>query len=205
MSDPDVWPLPAYDVGQPKHIHALGVAAARYNMLEFALLCLLLDYSGMHNGTTQYLFANLSNNLRVDLLKRCVADWEQDLPTKECILHFASCFNVCAENRNFLMHSTTSKASDETLLNFVKSSRNDPTRVNAIDLRLEDIRKVADDINDAVNLGLRLHAHIMLRANNEVIPPEFRALFVSLPDKPQLPSSLSQRNSPTLKGDQPPR
>ena len=98
--DSDTWPLPAYEVGQPKHIHALGVVAARYNMLEFALECLMFDYIGMSSDTTQYLFANLSNNLRLDLLKRCVEDREADNDTKEAMLHFVSCFSVCAENRN---------------------------------------------------------------------------------------------------------
>jgi len=197
--DPDIWPLPAYEVGQPKHIHALGVASARYNMLEFALLCLMFDYCGMANETTQYLFANMSNSLRLQLLARCAEDREADAATKECVLHFVACFNICAENRNTLMHSQT-KQSGDALLNFAKAARGDPSKTNTLNLRLEDIRKVADEINEAVEYGLRLHAYIMLRKHTGIIPAPFDVLFGALPDKPRKPDSLMKQGSPGRQG-----
>src|SRR4029077_9238320 len=108
------------------------------------------------------------------------------------MLHFLSCFNVCAENRNILMHSMTKQA-DDAILHFAKASRNDPTKINALNLRSEDIRAVADHVNAAVNYGLRLHAFLAIRMHGtEHVPPEFRILFLALPDRPEKPNSLSK-------------
>lgn len=197
--DPEVWP--PYEVGQPKHIHALGVIAAKYNGLEFSLFCLMMDYTGLSSETAQWLFANLSNNLRLDLLKRCVREKETEPVMKEYVLHFADCFDVCAENRNILMHSMVGKTNDAALLNFAKSSKNDPRKVNTLDLRLGDIRRVADAITIVDGMGLQLHSRFLARRSPKPpdLPDDLWAFVTSLPKKPPIPSKLLKQNPPARK------
>lgn len=175
-----------------------------YNHLEFALFCLTLDYAGLTNKTTQWLFANTSNNTRLDLLKRSVTEKEANPSVKDSVLHFADCFDICAENRNILMHSMVNKAEDAAILNFAKASRNDPSRVNTLNLRLEDIRRTADEIATVYSYGTRLHTYFI--TNNSTLTPEFYKIpedmqtwLRALPNKPALPSKLSKPNPPTPK------
>ncbi len=205
--DSDNWPLPRYDIGQSKHIHALGVVATLYNQMEFSLFCLLMDYTKLSSETTQWLIANISNNLRLELLRRCVGENESDPTTKDHVHHYAACFDICTENRNFLMHSMSSKPNDNASLSFMKASRNDPKKVNHINLCLEDIRCVADDIANTMTFGGLLHIYFAFRdfPQSPEFSEEMRRTYSTLPKRPQLPSKLLKPNSPVPKGGQPRR
>lgn len=199
MTSSDNWPQPRYDIGQPKHIHALGVVAAMYNHLEFALFCLLLDYTGLGSQRTQWLFANTSNNLRLDLLKRSVSEGEGSPEVRDRMHHFADCYDLCAQNRNILMHSKIAKVDDAAVLKFSKASRNDPNKLNTLNLRLEDIRRTADDIATIYSYGINLHTNYIIC--NSTLTPDFFALpaetqarLRALPDKPRKPENLSRPN-----------
>jgi hypothetical protein len=202
--DSDNWPAPRYDIGQPKHIHALGVAAVMYNQLEFSLFCLLMDYTGMSSETTQWLFANTNNNLRLELLKRSAPEKEYDAATLKHVLHFADCFDICAENRNILMHSMVQRADDDAVLNFAKSSRNNPTKVNRLHLRLGDIRRVADEIASSCTYGMRLHTFFIFRhakrSDASKIPQDVLTWLSTLPDTLPLPNRLSKQNHQAPQG-----
>lgn len=197
--DSDIWPLPRFDIGQPKHMHALGIVAATYNQMEFSLFCLLLDYTGLSSETTQWLVANTSNNTRLELLRRCIDEKELDQQAREHAHHFSLCYDICAENRNFLMHSMTSKHSDNELLAFFKSSRNNPKKGNHINLRLEDLRNVAEALCNTWTFGMRLHAYYCFKRfpQSPDIPEEIWRDFSTLPKKPQLPSKLLRPHPPT--------
>ena len=197
MADgPDIWPKPHYEVGQPKHVHALGVVAAQYNGLESSLLALLYDYTGLSAETTQWLFSHTSNNVRLELLKRCVNERESDPYMKNYVLHFADWFDVCSANRNVLMHSIVS-VTDEATLNFTKSSRNDPRKINAVDLSIEDIRRVADDITVAEGMGLRLHTRFISTKSGKPdnLAEDVWRFLSTLPKKPRVPSKLLKPKS----------
>jgi hypothetical protein len=189
----DVWPT--YDPSPPKHVHALGVVTAQYNMLEFSLLCLLFDYGRLGNGTTQHLFANISNNLRLEFFKNCVNDLEQDPQIKEQAMHFADGYDLCTENRNTLAHSMTlgsAQMEDGDLLLFSKRTKSNPVRTNNLNLRLADIRRVADEIFAFHRYGHQLHVWLLVRTHGgSVRLPDGKAFYAPSPEKPLLPSKLS--------------
>src|SRR5580692_558726 len=102
----DQW-ITRYPPSLKEHIYALGVVAANFNHLEFALLALFYNFIELDDVTTRYLFSYLTNARRVDILLRMVEARELDSEIKDRVSWFATCFNICAENRNFLMHGMT--------------------------------------------------------------------------------------------------
>lgn len=196
IDNSDNWP-PHYNIGQPNHIHALGMASAMYNQMELSLQLLLTAYSGLGNDTTQWLASNLSNNLRLELLKRCAEDREKNSATKDAILHFARCFDICAENRNFLMHSMVKTPTNEEILSLAKASRNNPKKFNEIDLELDDIRRVADEIASISSYGGQLYAYFLFtNFDQSHIPQHIREFASTLPGKPPLPDKLLKPSRP---------
>jgi hypothetical protein len=55
-------------------------------------------------------------------------------------------FNICADNRNVVMHSVN-EISDtlSPMIRLVKKASRDPKKTNCYDLTLEDLRRVADE------------------------------------------------------------
>ena len=119
----------------------------------------------MPNTTCQYVFANTNNNMRQELLKRCLTEREPNEIIRDHVLHFIKCFGICAENRNFLMHSMAGKVSADDVLNFAKGTKNDPTKVNALNLKVDDVRRVAGEIAiiDGFGLGLARTSNLVER------------------------------------------
>src|SRR5215216_95709 len=103
-----------------QHMHALGVVAAHYNHLEMVFQLLFWRYSGIASQPAARLFLRLNNNRnRLDTLQEWIEEKEFNAELKARGLHFVNAFEVCAENRNFLMHSRTQlnlAASDKLVL-----------------------------------------------------------------------------------------
>jgi hypothetical protein len=124
------------------------------------------------------------------------------------IEHFLSGFDICAENRNFLMHSLTRNAvgSNQLYLELEKSARSQPTRRNLVRLSVEDIRRIADEIDTYDHFGFNLVLWLLARLDGGVLKlgdgPEQRP---PLPDKPALPAKLNLSGAPTPEDSPSPR
>jgi hypothetical protein len=197
-----------YHPGYEKHLHALGVIAANYNHLEFALFALFYLFLDLGPATAQHLFAYLTNDKRIDILSKAVEAREKDLEVTDRILHFIQGFKICTENRNLLLHSMTEGANWNVLglayeikaiMTFRKSARGNPTKVNYLHLRLEDIRKAADQTYDFDVFGLNIYLYVDARRSGGILTDQQgRTSRPTLPEKPPLPDKLSLSDSPTL-------
>jgi hypothetical protein len=193
----DNWPQPDYFKGKKDHLHALGVVAALYNDLEFSLFSLFYMYSGLTRVVAQPLFENMSNSQRLDFLTRCVETSNIDDTSKELANHFIKCFSICAENRNFLMHSTINTNHELDIVIFSKASREDPNRLNSINADLATIRKVADIFNEIDNFGVGVFFSASQKLDWEgrvigAIQVNGAPFAPPSPQKPSLPSKLFQ-------------
>lgn len=180
------------------HMHALGVEAANYNHLEFTMQALFWQSSGLEITVAMHLFSDLNvNKKRLDTLKRFVQAKEPDPIVKDLLDHFISGFDICAENRNLLMHGMTLDADSSSELILKKFARNDPTRTNYMHLTVPAIRKVADETYKFDRYGMELYIWRSARstggrfllANGVVLQP-------SLPEKPLKPERLSLSDHP---------
>jgi hypothetical protein len=194
------------------HLHALGVVAANFNHLEFALLALFYIFAGLDDGTAQHLFSYLKNDKRVDILLRSIKARETDPDVNDRATHFTKGFNVCAENRNYLMHSMTEEPSGTALtvtsivqdtLILRKATRGDPTKRNYLHLNLTEIRQAADDIYAFDLFGLKLWRFVNQRKLGRPNDGNDATAPLSLPEKPLLPNKLIPSDSPIPKIDSP--
>jgi hypothetical protein len=97
---------PAYRVGNPDYIHALGVIASVFNRLEIHLRELFRTYTGLPSQISYTLFAKISNQMRLELMHGAIDFSSHPEPIKENVRHFLTGFKICADNRNIFMHST---------------------------------------------------------------------------------------------------
>jgi hypothetical protein len=180
------------------HMHALGVAAANYNHLEFTMQALFWHLSGLEVTVAMHLFSDLNvNKRRLDTLKRFVEAKEKDPVVKDLLEHFIIGFDINAENRNFLMHGMTLDAENSSELILKKFARNDPTKTNYMHLTAANIRKIADEIYSFDRYGLEIYIWLSARsvggkfllANGKVIEP-------TLPEKPPKPDRISLSDHP---------
>jgi hypothetical protein len=79
MSNPDEWPLPAYDCGSPKHLHAIGVIANRFNALERGMFDLYLLYTQgrLTRELSEFFFLALNERTRTQALEKAHLQMER--------------------------------------------------------------------------------------------------------------------------------
>lgn len=149
----DKWPYYYKELGSVEHLHALGVIAATYNVLEFQLAhwfraSIGADYK---SEVANSLFAALSNNTRLDVVRKHFS--QEKFPK---YYHLIKCaldsYDICAENRNYLMHSVGNENFvDGEIYNFIKPARNDPGRMVDYPLKVKDLREIADSIRSTAS------------------------------------------------------
>src|SRR6266702_2093312 len=101
----DEWP--PYRVGNADHLHALGVIASAFNLLEFRFRSLFNLYISLPTKMAFGLFAKISNEMRLDLAYQALDYSEHPEFIKKHVRHFFTGYRTCVENRNILMHSVT--------------------------------------------------------------------------------------------------
>jgi hypothetical protein len=169
---------PPYRVGNSDYIHALGVIASVYNLLEFRFRSLFSIYVRLPPKLAYTLFAKISNEMRLELIREAIEFSTHPEPIKDEIRHFLSGFKRCADNRNIFMHSTViflfgpddvscpalSPAYQQPQgLAFQKSpkGKGDPFQINTYQLTIEEIRAHADALKSFEIYGDRLFWHIL--------------------------------------------
>jgi hypothetical protein len=178
-------------------MHALGVVATNYNHLEFMFLLLFREY--MPGGSAPIVtFSHLSNFNRREVFQALLDDQERDPVTRDRLDHFVSGFDICTENRNFLMHSLTQNAGrgDDVRklhLELAKRAKSQPTRHNVVRLSVSDIRRIANEMDTLDEYGFSLVLWLMARKTGGTLKlygdhgPE---RIPALPDKPDRPEKL---------------
>jgi hypothetical protein len=154
----DQWP--PYRVGNADHLHALGVIASIFNLLEFRFRSLFNLYIELPTRIAYGLFAKVSNEMRLELARQAVDYSSHPAAIKNHVQHFLIGYRTCCENRNILMHSLAAfvwfdpnaercpvvspKQPDAVV--FQKWPKNDPFTINVYRPTLAELRGVADAI-----------------------------------------------------------
>ncbi|MEI9419241.1 hypothetical protein [Mesorhizobium sp. Cs1321R2N1] len=192
--DPD-WPMPKYAPGPHDDIFALGVISLNYCHLEH-MFSILFGYAvGMTEVQVRVLFQRLQNDSRLKVLAQLTGQ-RDELPAefKELVKHFAAGYEICAVNRNSIMHSHSgglfrSESRGTAGILLTKFTRSGDELVSPVDLH--DLRRVADEIHTytmfGASLGTDLHIFRTLHARGETYEPS------PLSDRPPLPLSLDWR------------
>jgi hypothetical protein len=202
----DAWP--PYRVGNPDYIHALGVIASIYNLLEFRFRSFFPIYTRMPTPSAYILFAKTSNEMRLELMRGCIPFSQHPDAVKDHVLYFIEGFKTCADNRNIFMHSTVfyvfgpgdipcpemaPPGHQPQRVGFQKAPKGNPFQINIYQLTIEEIRAQADMIKSFESYGDQLYWHIL--KNYE--PKRFEAfgfpaeMPCPLPNRPAAPKALA--------------
>jgi hypothetical protein len=189
MTSQSEWPDPTWHIGQPDHLHALGVITSAYNLLEFALLSFFMRYVVAEPMSAQKIFGLLSNHSILELLRESIEANETDFNAKGASLYFLKAFEILEHNRNFLSHShAILNNPDQAHLTFGKGSRKQPNVWSFAHLTLPEIRKVADEMKEFWLYGS--HVNRWLIGRGTLVFSDGHREQVTLPDKPSLPTKL---------------
>jgi hypothetical protein len=200
-------PWPPYRVGNSDYIHALGVIASVFNLLEFRFRALFPIYTRLPSKPAYSLFAKIRNDWRLEIIQESIEFSSHPEPIKDHVRHFLAGFKTCADNRNILMHSTvmylfgpgdiscpelSPPYQQPQGLAFQKSPKANPFQINTYQLTIEQIRAVADALKSFEMYGERLFWHILknyepIRYRSWGFPED--AQF-ALPNRPALPEPL---------------
>jgi hypothetical protein len=176
MSDDNTVAWPAYRVGNPDYIHALGAISSIFNKLEFSFRKLFPLYVRLPLSAAYQLFAESTNERRLNLMRKCVDYSNHPDTIKDDVRYFIACYKTCAENRNVLLHSTvyfifgpgdipcpslSPLGFQPKGVGFQKFARGDPFRINTYELSIEELRRHADDLNALVIYGDCMYWHIL--------------------------------------------
>jgi hypothetical protein len=186
------WPTDQrHNVGHPLHIHALGQITLLYNFLENFLFSLFAKYIPIGNDAASNIYYSINNRTRIVLLIELVKQREADATLIEYILFGINCYEICTENRNILLHSTTSKSDPVTLvMELRKRAAKDPLRDLFFEMPLPLIRQVADEMGETVSFISNLWYFLHLRGQG--LGDEGQSgQPLSLPNKPQKPHKLT--------------
>src|SRR5215207_6437733 len=203
MADPEpIWP--DYLSGPAEHYHALGVIAAMFNVLEYRFLGLFLLYQG-YSDDTAWLFRRLKDNrLRMDILTRAVEARAETPEIKDAVLWFMEGFGICGDNRNVLMHSTTTTVTTDGIVDmlvFNKGKLKNPLTPNRFFMNLPALRRVANEMNAFSSFGYGIYQHVVGTYKGDEFSGPFPLQFGGpLPGKPAPPTELTPSEFPTLAG-----
>ena len=198
---------PAYRVGNRDYIHALGVIASVFNLLEFRFRSFFPIYTRIPSAPAYILFAKINNEMRLELTHGAMTFSSHPQSIKDDVCHFLTGFKICADNRNILMHSTvrylfgpddnpcpaTAPPGNQPQgLAFQKPPKGDPFQINTYRLTIEEIRAQVDALKSFEDYGSRLFWHVLKNYETSRykafgFPKD--ALF-ALPSRPALPKSL---------------
>lgn len=179
------------------HLHALGAISLLYNRLEHAMCSLFSDYVATNRSIGDIIYSRLSNRERIDVLRELV-HLESDEMVRDCTLHAIGCFEICAENRNTLMHMIHDHAVDADGPLWGKKRSSDKTRDVFYSMSVAELRAVANDIATTYTFVVDVSVYIFRRECearkiklNAMMPDHWHEKPNTLPQKPQKPRKLS--------------
>ena len=188
-SDWTDWPAnPKHKIGMPEHVHAFGQIALLYNYLEDFMCSLFQLYLPIKNSASFLLYYKLNNRERLDLLSDLVRANEKDPTILDSVLFSITCYDICTDNRNILLHSTHGETDPVSMsVKFSKRASSNPLRELNFDIDLTLLRRVADETGETADFVSNLWFFLQR-------PPHLVAggdTLTSLPEKPQKPHKLT--------------
>jgi hypothetical protein len=128
MIDADEWPYSFNTIAPAAQLHALGQITLVFNYLEESIGNIFKVAMPTNSAFSEAMYHKLNNRDRVDLLAAIVRESSKEDDIKEAILHLLTCYSICADNRNILMHAILESA-DADIISLSKKASRDPTRL----------------------------------------------------------------------------
>jgi hypothetical protein len=188
MSSSSEWPN--YTIGPRDSIFAMGVASTKFTELEVMLWFIFGTVFNLDMDGSTMIPAKIGNEATKDLIDRRLLKLGWGEPAKGHVEHFLEGFNICLENRNYLVHSGLAWTGSPSIV-LLKTSKQGITQ--AAIPTLDELRAVADDIQAYTEYGRAVGNAIN---NNLSGHPVFPVSVFPWPHKPVLPRRLRYSSDP---------
>jgi hypothetical protein len=180
------WPAEKFQLAPNDYLAAFGQVTLVYNMLENMIGHIFERSAPLDPDFAKSLFHKSNNRDRIDLLAEFVKTNEDDEESRDAILYCISCYDICTENRNVLMHSTYFDIGDSVRL--VK--KNKSYKEIHFDVSLINLRRVADDIASVFVYAVGVFGTVSRRKWAKSSSPPIKIPEQALPAKPPKPHRL---------------
>jgi hypothetical protein len=195
-STEDTWPLPVYDNGPPKHVHAIGVIALTYARLQDTMDQLFLTKAQSEWAEKYYYLLsedNRSGAIR-DIFKN------HDPGVVSAIDNLVKYFDWCRACRNILLHAENYPSRlvpfPDGALGLSKRSKKGSKERGYTALTLQELRGVADRMRDGIFQCSKIAVFARYRDRPEELPEKYREHARSLPPKLPIPKPIALGASP---------
>jgi hypothetical protein len=153
----DTWPLPDYNPGQPKHLHAVGVIAVVFAQLERSVESLYHAEAlrkKMPDDLTNLYFYTLNEEKRIQAIRQIYNGYNKIHPEIVALIgNLLDYFNWCRDCRNHILHAENYPAAfggkSETLYLTKRIGKQNP-RPGYIQFTLPTLRSIADRMRAGV-------------------------------------------------------
>jgi hypothetical protein len=191
----DTWPLPVYDNGPPKHVHAIGVIALTYATLQSAMDHLFLNRA--RSEWAEKYYYGLSEDKRSEAIKDIFKD-DDDPGVAQAIGNLAEYFDWCRDCRNNILHAERYPSGllpfPGGALGLAKRSKKGTSGYMA--LTLQEFRDVADRMQEGIVQSAKIDLFVRYRDRPEGLAEQYRAYARSLPLSLSIPKRLALASSP---------
>jgi len=165
----DNWPMPEFDAGDPKHLHAVGVIAVTFVQFERSVESMYLHHPAHSAVPIDLLiryFLALSEEQRVSATRKFYSDSEPDALIKAAAHNVLDFFDWAHDSRNKILHSERypmGLGSDPDIFYLTKrASKRDPSsRYMALDL--PTLRSTAEHMRAGIVRSAEINIHVRYR------------------------------------------
>jgi len=190
---PNYLPLPRED------IFAIGVIALSYGRLENMLQAMFAAVIHLNQFQTQALFHRMGNRPRLDALIDLLGKTTIPQEVKDLTIYFLDGFEVCADNRHFVMHSSSGglhvNRSDGTRGLILERYSRTGNKLECY-VTLPQLKTIADEMHAFTIFGASLVTDITNYATllSHGQAQDFQPLPSTSREKPPRPTTLNWRS-----------
>lgn len=197
MADPeDNWP--SFNVGERKHLHALGVISVCYSAFEHGMHELYLFHplkQKIPEKIAHLYYLSLNEEKRLKAITETFNAFEKDPRVKASVRNIIKYFNWAREVRNTLLHAEHYPplfGGDPELLYLTKRQGKQIPKTAYVTISLPNLRKVANQIQDGVQQCATIRIFLRVRGQSAESLPISLRMFAheSLPEILPLPTPV---------------
>jgi len=179
----------------PKIFYRIGAISLQWNTADYYLEQLLKAYMMFEDEWADIFLDTWGNETRGTVLNKIIEASEDNPAFKDYALYISKFFAICRENRNFVVHGIVRKMEKESFI-IERFSRRQETRSDFL-VTLDMLERIEHDI-------IVLCGHLQFLIRNNAKLTDLMGRREPLPDKPPLPSRLTQTQTPIPRSEAPP-
>jgi hypothetical protein len=170
----DNWPMPKFDAGDTKHLHAVGVISVTFVQFEKSVESMFLHHPAHSAVPFEFLeryFLALSEDQRVAETRKFYSDSEPDALIRDAAKNALDFFDWARDSRNKILHSERYPmgfgADPDVFYLTKRASKRDPSsRYMALDL--PTLRSTAEHMRAGIVRSAEINIHVRYRNSSDL-------------------------------------